>query len=125
MKKYLLGPLMALLLAVSGCAGMPMPTLETNEERLAAAEIVFDEMAELAIKLHPRLSVQRRQDVEEAFECLHDGLLAARLSYQLKDDVDFTNNLRALQSSMALLRPILVQIEENGDVGSFEFNCLN
>jgi len=121
MFKSIIGLLMALIL--SACAGT-MPALDSNEDRLAAAEISFQETVKLAVKLHPRLSEDRKVDVRDAITCLHSYLVAARAALTLKDDIDFSSNLKALQSGMTILRPILLQMEENGDVDSFEFNCI-
>ncbi len=121
MVKGIMGILMALIL--SACAA-PMPNLESNEDRMAAAEISFQETVKLAVKLHPRLSASTQGDVRDAMDCLHSLLVTTRAALMLGDDLDFSDSLKAFQTSATLLRPILLQLEENDDGDSFEFNCI-
>lgn len=123
--KWLAGVVLSLSLFLGGCAGPSIP-LDTIEDKFAAAEIAFDGTLEAAQKVYPRLSARGQDKLYEILMCLKSSLGAGRVALELKDFAVAEAKAGFVANSIAVLRPVLVELEklETGD-GSInvEFNC--
>lgn len=114
-KRFIVGAFLAL---VVGCASMGAPALNSNEEKLAAAEITFQEMVVTAINIAPRLSTSNKDKVFELLDSMHKALVVARLALSSGDMIDFSNQITIVRSAISVLRPILESMEETGGISN-------
>jgi len=101
------------LVFVAGCAVFgPAPDLDTNEKKLAAAEITFQEASKTARRLHPRLSQSNRDKVFDLLEDAHKALEIARIAITAGDELNFSSSIATVNTLLRVLRPLLEQLEE-------------
>lgn len=100
------------LVFVVGCSTFgPTVDLDTNEKKLAAAEIAVDEMNELAIRSFHRIPEDKRDEVWDLLRTAKEALDFARIAIDPANGLDFTTSISKVSSIIRLLRPILEAIE--------------
>ena len=103
--------LLPFVLLLTACFGASF-NLETNNRKLQAAEVTFQELTKTAVIVHPRLSTSARSKVKNIIEEAHSALVLTRMALDLADQVDFDSKLATVNSLLTLLRPILESMEE-------------
>lgn len=111
--------LVLLSLVVAGCASTP--AMDTNEKRLAAAEITYNNTLKTVNKNINRMSDSQRRNIKDSILDINKALKAARLALSIRNDVLFNDNISTVNTSIDVLRAILETMEEDT---SYELNSL-
>lgn len=98
------------LLVMAGCVSME--AADTNEKKLAAAEITYKNTMSAIEKNVDRLTADQKSSVAVNLTKVNNAMKAARLALKVGNDLDFSNNLQSVNTSLDVLRAVLEELEK-------------
>ena len=115
-----------LIIMLAGCESMGTPPADTNEKRLAAAEITWNNTLKTVNANIDRLSVEQAQTLVDTLPKAEEAIKAAHTALSLVDQIDFDTQMGAINSSIKILRALLETLEttelNDGKFKQFERN---
>lgn len=103
-----------LLILLQGCVGLGGPTPETVNERLAAAEISYQEVIKTATlyRQQGQLSQSQIESIDDAFDQYEKARDAARAALQLADIATADEKAGQVAKVLQSIRNILAEVAQ-------------
>lgn len=122
MLKYFIVTMIVLTFA-SGC--VPTPDINTNEKRLFAAEVTYNETLQAVKKNIHRMSITQKSQVRMILIEGKSALDLARDALSFGSLLDFETSVSTVNSSVSALRVILEELEKKEVTGEFSIKSYN
>ena len=113
---------MALFMLLTACASLPM---DTNEKKLAAAEITWKQTLLAVDKSVDRMSDSQKSSVKQTLIDTNSAIKSARVALAISNEIAFTDNITIVNSSIDILRTLLEQMEDTGAENVYSFERYN